>query len=58
MKLSSVDIMIGPEGGWTEIEEHSLRESGAKFFTLGKHTLRTETAALTALAVARSHFLD
>ena len=58
MKLSSVDIMIGPEGGWTEIEEHSLRESGAKFFTLGNHTLRTETAALTALAVARSHFLD
>lgn len=58
MKLSSVDIMIGPEGGWTEIEEHFLRESGAKFFTLGKHTLRTETAALTALAVARSHFLD
>ena len=53
-----LDILIGPEGGWTDQEEEALSEKGARFFTLGRYTLRAETAALTALAVARSQFLD
>jgi 16S rRNA (uracil1498-N3)-methyltransferase len=53
-----VNILIGPEGGWTDQEEEALCEKGAHFFTLGRYTLRAETAALTALAVARSQFLD
>jgi len=53
-----LNILIGPEGGWTDQEEEALSEKGAQFFTLGRYTLRAETAALTALAVARSQFLD
>ena len=53
-----LNILIGPEGGWTDQEEEALCEKGAHFFTLGRYTLRAETAALTSLAVARIQFLD
>lgn len=53
----SIDLLIGPEGGWTEKEESLARESGIQSFSLGIWTLRTETASLSALAVARNHFL-
>ena len=53
-----LSILIGPEGGWSDKEEEFLQEKGARFFTLGKYTLRAETAAITALAVARNQFLD
>ena len=54
----SCDILVGPEGGWTDSEESKFNEYGAKFFSLGKYTLRAETAGLSALAVARSQFID
>ncbi len=59
MKASAkeVNILIGPEGGWSEREEKVLQTRDAKFFTLGRYTLRAETASLCALAVARSQFL-
>ena len=59
MKASAkeVNILVGPEGGWSEREEKVLQTRDAKFFTLGRYTLRAETASLCALAVARSQFL-
>ena len=51
-------LIIGPEGGWTEREEDLALEKGAVPFSLGPHVLRTETAAVCALAVARAGFLD
>ena len=42
-------IFIGPEGGWTEREIEKFKESKIKIFTLGKLTLRAETAAIVAL---------
>ena len=54
----SCDILVGPEGGWTISEESKFKEYGAKFFSLSKFTLRAETAGLSALAVARSQFID
>jgi len=44
----SVRAFIGPEGGFTKGELEYAAEKGAKFFTLGRHTLRAETAALAA----------
>lgn len=44
-------LVIGPEGGLTRDEVKSLREKGAQTVTLGARILRTETAALAALAV-------
>lgn len=46
-------LVIGPEGGLTREEVNALRAKGAIGVTLGRLVLRTETAALAALAVLR-----
>lgn len=44
-------IFIGPEGGWSEKELKFFRENNAEIFSLGKLTLRAETAAVVALGI-------
>lgn len=44
-------LVIGPEGGWEAEEEASLVKAGARPFSLSRSVLRTETAAIAALAV-------
>ncbi len=51
--LTSIALVIGPEGGITAKEVASLRAAGAQCVTLGRRILRTETAALCALAVVQ-----
>ncbi|MGC4122563.1 MAG: 16S rRNA (uracil(1498)-N(3))-methyltransferase [Myxococcales bacterium] len=51
-----VVVAVGPEGGFTEDEVAFGQAQGAQAVTLGRLILRTETAGLAALAVAR--FLD
>ena len=46
-------LIIGPEGGLTREEVNALTTKGAIGVTLGRLVLRTETAALAALAVLR-----
>ena len=46
-------LIIGPEGGLTREEVTALVAKGALAVTLGRLVLRTETAALAALAVLR-----
>ncbi len=46
-------LVVGPEGGLTREEVDSLTARGATSVTLGRLVLRTETAALAALAVLR-----
>ncbi|MGH7838808.1 MAG: RsmE family RNA methyltransferase [Candidatus Binataceae bacterium] len=46
-------LAIGPEGGWTEEEFHEAAGAGFAEASLGENILRTETAALAALAVLR-----
>lgn len=43
---------IGPEGGWTENEIETARTAGFRIATLGKGTLRGETAAIIASYLA------
>ena len=45
-----IAIIIGPEGGFEEIEINELKEKGAIVSTLGKRILRAETAPLVALS--------
>lgn len=52
---SSVLILIGPEGGWTEEEEKYILSNGYEAVSLGEQTLRAETAALCSLVLI-SHF--
>ena len=44
-------ICIGPEGGWTEDEIESAKNSGCSVVRLGTHVLRAETAAVAALSI-------
>jgi 16S rRNA (uracil1498-N3)-methyltransferase len=48
-------MLVGPEGGLTPGEKRALADRGFRTAALGRRTLRFETAALAALAVASQH---
>jgi 16S rRNA (uracil1498-N3)-methyltransferase len=48
---TTVLLVIGPEGGLTESEVDALTAAGAGVVTLGATVLRTETAAIVAVAL-------
>ena len=56
--LSAVTVLIGPEGGLTQAEEAAALTAGFTRIRLGPRVLRTETAALTALALLQREFGD
>lgn len=45
-------ILVGPEGGFTPQEAAAAQASGARLGSLGARILRSETAAITAVALA------
>ncbi|MFZ5641674.1 MAG: 16S rRNA (uracil(1498)-N(3))-methyltransferase [Bacillota bacterium] len=49
--IPEIWIFIGPEGGFTIEEADQARQAGCRTVTLGPRILRTETAAITALAL-------
>lgn len=49
-----VVVLVGPEGGWAPEEIAALEAKGARPVSLGPRILRTETAALAALATIAS----
>ena len=50
----TVAIAVGPEGGLSDGEVARAVEAGAVVASLGPNTLRTETAAVVAVALARA----
>lgn len=46
--LNSVGVFIGPEGGWNEDEKTLAKQHQFHIVSLGKTTLRAETAAIIA----------
>lgn len=52
-ETSSVDFIIGPEGGLTEVELRDAKAKSYKGIGLGPRVLRTETAALAAISSAQ-----
>lgn len=44
-------VLVGPEGGWPDVEREAAREAGWVSVSLSPLVLRTETAALAALSV-------
>lgn len=47
----AVTLMIGPEGGFSEVEEQLAIRHGALAMTIGPRVLRTETAGLASIAI-------
>ena len=47
----NIGIIIGPEGGLEPAEIDSAVDAGGKIISLGNRILRTETAAITAVAM-------
>jgi len=43
-------LVVGPEGGFTQVEEAAMLHSHFIPLRLGKRTLRTESAALATIA--------
>jgi 16S rRNA (uracil1498-N3)-methyltransferase len=50
----SIELLIGPEGGLDESERNSAAGAGFRGCSIGPRVLRTETAALAALAVLQA----
>ncbi len=48
-----VVLLIGPEGGLTDVEKETAGSEGFQPVTLGPRVMRTETAALAAVAIAQ-----
>lgn len=46
-----IAVIIGPEGGFSDEEAEQIVVNGGKSVSLGKTTLRTETAGMAALAM-------
>ena len=57
-KKLPLSIMLGPEGGLSRIEIGQAHDDGFVSARLGPRVLRTETAAVTALAIAQSSWGD
>ena len=50
--IESISLFIGPEGGFSDAEVSEAIDNGCIPTTFGGNTLRTETAAIVAVAIA------
>ncbi|NOZ75798.1 MAG: 16S rRNA (uracil(1498)-N(3))-methyltransferase [FCB group bacterium] len=50
--LTPMTILVGPEGDFTEEELETIKSNGFQSVSLGSRRLRSETAAIAALALA------
>jgi len=53
-EMPTLEIAIGPEGGWAPEEEALFDANGWRAVSLGPRILRAETAAIATLAVVSS----
>ena len=53
-EMPTLEIAVGPEGGWAPEEEALFDANGWRAASLGPRILRAETAAIAALAVVAS----
>ena len=49
--VGDITLVIGPEGGLSDVERELFAESGGDLVLLGRNVLRTSTAGVAALAV-------
>ena len=58
LPASAIHLLIGPEAGLTDAEEAAARAAGFKGIRLGPRVMRTETAAIAALAAIHARWGD
>jgi 16S rRNA (uracil1498-N3)-methyltransferase len=51
---SALALAFGPERGWSDAERRMLRDAGFELAHLGTRVLRTETAVVAAVSVAKA----
>ena len=51
---ASIELLVGPEGGLEDGERRAALAAGFRACRLGPRVLRSETAAIAALAVVQS----
>ncbi|MBE9550367.1 MAG: 16S rRNA (uracil(1498)-N(3))-methyltransferase [Proteobacteria bacterium] len=54
----SVDLLVGPEGGFSTVEMERLLAANVQAMRLGPRVLRTETAGPAAIAVLQQYYGD
>ena len=57
-KHGSIYVVIGPEGGFSEVEAEAVKKEGFISVTLGKRVLKAETAAVAALSILQYELGD
>lgn len=57
-KVESMIAVIGPKGGWDDIELEAARRAGYSIVTLGGRIMRAETAAIALTAILQHNFGD
>lgn len=55
---ASVSLLVGPEGGLSDLEIAAAESAGFESLALGPRVLRTETAPLAALAILQARWGD
>ena len=53
----NIIVLIGPEGGFSEREVDKIKSAGGLSVTLGKRILKTDTAAISVLAMINYEFM-
>jgi 16S rRNA (uracil1498-N3)-methyltransferase len=53
-QATEVELLVGPEGGLDEAERRAALDAGYRACRLGPRVLRSETAAIAAIAVLQS----
>lgn len=53
LDITTVTLLIGPEGGFTETEIEMARHADFQLIRLGSRILRSETAAISLLGIAQ-----
>ena len=52
LKRGNLDVLIGPEGGFSPQEKEIIAQMQLPCFSLGKRILRMETAVILSLGLA------
>lgn len=55
--VGRIIVLIGPEGGFSEREAVEIKAAGGKSVTLGERVLKTDTAAISVLAMINYEFM-